>query len=122
MRNPIPPYAKGMMGEDRACEYLQKKGMVLLARRYRSLYGEIDLIMQEGVAVVFVEVKSRSNGGRGSGLLSITPAKQKRLLQTASLYLAEQKINPQVRFDAIEITPAGISHIPNAFDASSVFW
>ena len=110
------PYFKGLQGEDLACEYLQKKGMVLLKRRYRSLYGEIDLIVEDGDTLVFVEVKTRSHGGEGAGLLSITPLKQKRLAITASLYMAEQDTNQPVRFDAVEITKKGILHIENAFD------
>ena len=122
MADHISSYAKGLMGEDRACEYLQEKGMVLLTRRYRSLYGEIDLVMQDGNALVFVEVKTRQRGTKGVGLISITPLKQKRLLQTASVYLAGTGNHQPVRFDAIEITPEGIFHIQSAFDASGVVW
>ena len=123
MRNQqISAYAAGRMGEDRACEYLRAKGMVLLTKRYRSHYGEVDLVMQEGDILVFVEVKTRAKGTIGTGLIAITPAKQKRLSQTASMYLAEKGVNPVVRFDAVEITPMGIVHVQNAFDASGVPW
>ena len=101
-----------------ACEYLVKKGMVLLQKRYRSLYGEIDLVMREKETLVFVEVKVRKNSRYGSGLEAIHGQKQKRLIQTAGLYLSEKRIDSPVRFDAIEITPEGITHIPGAFDAS----
>ena len=111
-------YKKGLAGEDRACEYLEKKGMVLLERRYRSLYGEIDLVMQDGEILVFVEVKARKNSRYGTGLEAITLGKQKRLLQTAALYLAQTGHNAPVRFDAVEVMPEGITHIANAFEAS----
>ena len=122
MRKPTTAYAKGVMGEDRACEYLQAKGMVLLHRRYRSLYGEIDLVMQAEDCIVFAEVKARGRGRSGDGLIAVTPAKQKRILQTAEAYLAEHGAACAVRFDVIEITPEGILHIPCAFDASDMTW
>ena len=49
--------AFGRMGEDRACLYLEEKGMVLVTRNFRCKHGEIDLIMKDGSVFVFVEVK-----------------------------------------------------------------
>lgn len=120
MNDPASAYQKGLVGEDLASEYLQKKGMVLLAKRYRSLYGEIDIIARDGSTLVFVEVKMRSRGKQGTGLIAIAPWKQKRLMQTASIYLAEHPPQGAVRFDAIEITSDGVIHISNAFDTSTV--
>lgn len=117
----ITPYAKGWMGEARACEYLENRGMVLLERRYRSPYGEIDLVMRDGDTLVFVEVKARSRGRRGDGLAAIIPKKQSRMVQTALQYIGEHKSVCTMRFDAIELTPEGVVHIPNAFEASGVF-
>lgn len=116
----INAYAKGMLGEARACEYLQQRGMVLLEKRYRSPFGEIDLVMREGEWLVFVEVKTRQKAGQGRGLEAITPAKQRRLVQTALCYLAEHPADCPIRFDALEITPDGILHLPNAFEAGMV--
>ena len=48
--------AFGRMGEDRACLYLEEKGMVLVTRNFRCKHGEIDLIMKDGSVFVFVEV------------------------------------------------------------------
>ena len=119
---PVSAYAKGWMGEDVACAYLQKKGMILLSRRYRSLFGEIDLVMQDGETLVFVEVKARGTTCVGTGLYAITPAKQKRMLKAASLYLAEHGCNAPVRFDAVEVTAAGPLHVQGAFDATDAEW
>ena len=118
----ISAYAKGWMGEDAACAYLQNKGMILLSRRYRSLFGEIDLVMQDGETLVFVEVKARAKARPGTGLYAITPAKQKRMLKAAALYLAEHDCNSPARFDAVEVTASGILHIPGAFDATDAEW
>ncbi|MEA5014679.1 MAG: YraN family protein [Candidatus Limiplasma sp.] len=114
-------YAKGLTGEEKALEYLMKRGMAPLERRYHSPYGEIDLIMQDGDAIAFVEVKARSAGRRGAGLCAITKAKQRRLVQTALAYIAQHRPECPLRFDALEITPQGIVYVKNAFDAGADF-
>lgn len=113
------PYAKGLKGEERALEYLTQRGMAPLARRYHSPYGEIDLIMRDGDAIAFVEVKTRGAGGKGAGLCAITPAKQRRLVQTALAYIAQYQPDCPLRFDALEITPQGIVYVANAFEAGA---
>jgi len=115
-------YAKGLKGEDLAMEHLQAKGMVLVSKRYRSPYGEIDLVMLDGDIIVFVEVKSRTKGDKGSGVASITKAKQRRIIHTASMYMASQQMDMLSRFDAVDISSETIVHIPNAFDASGISW
>ena len=122
MLDRMSAYTKGLIGEDRAAEYLQAKGMILLSRRYRTPYGEIDLIMLDGDMITFVEVKSRIGKDKGSGFASITKKKQKRIVQTASIYMAAHQIDKPSRFDAVEITPEAVVFIPNAFDASGIAW
>ncbi len=117
MNKTVSAYAKGWMGEDRACAYLQDRGMVLLERRYHSPYGEIDLIMQDRNMLVFVEVKTRASGEPGAGLVAITPAKRRKLVQTALCYIAQHTPDAPMRFDAVEISKSGVLHIPNAFEA-----
>lgn len=109
-------YFKGLAGEDVAAEYLGAKGMVLLKKRYHSPFGEIDLVMQDGDILVFVEVKSRPNSRVHSGEYAVNPAKQKRIIQTARCYLAQEQWQGVVRFDILEITADGIRHLPNAFE------
>ena len=109
-------YETGLRGEALAEQYLLNHGMILLCRRFRGGDGEIDLIMQDAAAVVFVEVKSRPSSRTGDGLLAITPGKQRRMLHAAQAYLMERNdFTLQVRFDIVEITRDGILHIPNAF-------
>ena len=108
----------GLRGEDRAEDYLLKMGMKVLARRYRAQDGEIDLVMEDGTAIVFVEVKARPKGMRGDGLRAVTYAKQRRMTHAAQAYLVEHGLLERpVRFDALEITAGGILHVPNAFMA-----
>ncbi len=111
-----PSYQTGLSGEDLALRYLLRKGMLLLAKRYRAADGEIDLIMQEGSCLVFVEVKYRPSGRRGDGLLSISAGKQRRILHAATVFYTKMH-DPalQPRFDVVEITADGIFHLPDAF-------
>jgi putative endonuclease len=110
-------YDKGLAGESCAIQYLTERGMVLLTQRYRSPFGEIDAVMRDGDALVFVEVKARATGGEGAGLLAIGRRKQAKLIKTALQYLAAFGWDGSVRFDVIELTAAGVQHIPYAFEA-----
>ena len=108
-------YAKGLAGESRAVQYLQKKGMRLLHRRYRASGGEIDLVMLDGDTLVFVEVKLRKTGTSGDGLMAVTAKKQRRIINTALFFLEENEHNGAIRFDVVELTADGIQHIRDAF-------
>ncbi len=116
-------YETGVQGELIAEEYLTKKGMICLERRYREKCGEIDLIMKDGEAIVFTEVKARFSAARGTGLMAVTPGKQKRIARAAMLYLMKHKaVRSAVRFDVVEINREGIIHIPNAFQPGGMFF
>jgi putative endonuclease len=108
-------YDKGLAGESRAVQYLEKQGMRLVHRRYRAAGGEADIIMRDGDALVFVEVKLRHTGTSGEGLMAVTVKKQRRIVKTALYYLAEHDHEGPVRFDVVEVTADGIQHIKNAF-------
>lgn len=112
-------YDTGLHGENAAEQYLVQQGMTTVTRRYRGEDGEIDLIMRDGDALVFVEVKSRPHSVAGSGVLAVTASKQKRMLHAATAFLVEHDwLDRPVRFDVVEISRSGILHIPNAFSAS----
>jgi len=109
-------YTSGLQGEQIAQDYLTRQGMVCLGQRCRGESGELDLVMEDGDCVVFVEVKYRPGGRRGSGLLAVTPDKQRRMGRAALKWLVDNdRTGSSVRFDVIEITADGILHIPNAF-------
>lgn len=115
---PERTYEKGIAGENRAITYLQQRGMVLLCRRYRSPFGEIDIVMLDSDTLVFIEVKARVTGREGAGLMAVNWAKQKKIIKTAMQYLAQNNWAGTVRFDVIELTQDGIQHIANAFEAT----
>ena len=108
----------GQAAEQLAATYLQQQGLKLLESNYRSRFGEIDLVMQDGKEVVFVEVRLRSHVGFGGAGASITPAKQQKLARTAEDYLMRHG-QSACRFDAV-LMPAldtrQLEWIRNAFD------
>jgi putative endonuclease len=114
----------GAVFEERACKELLRAGLKLLARNYTTRYGELDLVMRDGEAIVFVEVRHRVRAGHGDALASITATKQGRLIQTAQMWLAT---NPQhahraCRFDVVSydgpVDDARMNWLRNAFDAA----
>ncbi len=113
-------YTGGLQGEQAAEEYLTAKGMTCLARRFRGGDGEVDLIMEDGETIVFVEVKARPKGKEGDGFTAVTPAKQRRITHAAGQYLlSAQCFGRMIRFDVVEITSRGINHVSNAFQPAS---
>ncbi len=117
-------YETGIQGESIAENYLLSKGMKCLERRHRERTGEIDLIMEDGETLVFVEVKARFSARRsGQGLESVNFAKQKRIAKSATLYLMKHGwLRRPVRFDVIEINASEILHIPNAFQPGGMMF
>jgi putative endonuclease len=95
----------GSAAEQAACQYLIKKGLRLIARNYRCKVGEIDLIMQDDAALVFVEVRYRENYFYGTSAETVTYAKQKKIIRCAQFYLQQQRIEDmECRFDVMAIT------------------
>lgn len=103
-----PRHALGQHGEHRALEHLRRRGYQLVARNHRTRHGEIDLIVCDGRALVFVEVKTRRASARaGTPLDAISPAKQAQVRRMAGAWLAQTADRPRVpelRFDAIGVT------------------
>lgn len=112
----------GRRGEELAARYLAERGLRLIARNFRGQRGEIDLVMQDGACMVFVEVRLRGRTDYGSGAESITPAKQQRLIATAWQFLQMQSATSQAaRFDVISICTGGeaprVEWVKDAFQA-----
>lgn len=112
---------KGELGEDKALDYLSKQGLKLVARNYRCRLGEIDLVMNDPVYLIFIEVRSRINTAFGGGLASITYAKRQKIIKTTSHYLLTHKINERqpIRFDVVSIDGQSgeLQWIKDAFNA-----
>ena len=111
----------GRGGEARAEAFLVERGYKLLRRNYRNGPREIDLIMQDGATVVFVEVKARARTDYGTPAEFVTASKRKMLTLAAEAYLIEEcLLDTPARFDVVEVYLGTdrICHIENAFDAS----
>lgn len=81
--------ATGQQGEALAQAYLARRGYEVIAANWRCGEGELDLIMQNGDTLVFVEVRTRRSTLRGLAEESVTPAKQRRLATLAHAYLQQ---------------------------------
>ena len=112
--------SQGAQAEQLAVQYLQQQGLKLIVQNYRSRFGEIDLIMQHGTTVVFIEVRLRRNAGFGGAAASIDARKQQRIISTAQQYLAGLARIPACRFDVVLLDDAegrNMQWLKNAFDA-----
>lgn len=91
-------------GEQLAVDYLTSEGMKILDRNWRCRHGEIDIIAEDGPALVVVEVKTRSSRSHGTALESVRPAKLSRLRMLAAQWLTTQPRTFQtVRVDVIAL-------------------
>jgi putative endonuclease len=110
--------ARGQDAERSACAYLERRGLVLVERNFRTRRGEIDLVMRQGRDLVFIEVRYRSNHRFGGGLESVDAAKRRRLIAAAQEYLQRHGNRCAARFDVVAMDADGrIDWIRNAFDA-----
>ena len=108
---------RGDAGERRACEILRDAGYLIVARNWRTRFGEIDIVARDGETLVFVEVKMRSCEGFGGPEAALTPAKQRRIIAAASEFLAQTRAEVPVRFDLVAIGPGGVRIVRDAFEA-----
>ncbi|XOV87291.1 MAG: YraN family protein [Pseudomonadota bacterium] len=107
---------RGHAGEDAALAYLQNQGLTLVTRNFAGRMGEIDLIMQDGNTLCFIEVRLRNNRNYASGAESITHNKIRKLIKTAQLYIMSHHQPPDInyRFDVVSLG-SGIEWIKHAF-------
>lgn len=108
---------RGHHGETLAAFALRLKGWRIVARRYRSPLGEIDLIARRGNLVAMVEVKARPS--LHQALDSVTPTAQKRIMGSADLWLSRQKdaAKLSIRFDIVAVLPwRWPIHVERAFE------
>ena len=112
-------HAKGQRVEQLAEQYLCQQGLKALQRNYQIRGGELDLIMQDGKVLVFVEVRYRKQSSHGSGADSITATKMQRLRRTAEHFLQHHYGSqvPDCRFDVISASgdPVVFDWLQNAF-------
>ncbi len=113
----------GRWGEEKAAEYLRKKGCKVIGLNYSCRFGEIDIIAEDGAFIVFVEVKLRASASFAAAREAVNSAKQQRLISAAELWLSQNPTSKPARFDVMEVyAPQGalsgdikINRIEDAF-------
>src|SRR4029079_6160696 len=111
----------GKLGEDLACQELERRGYAILARRYRRRGGELDIVARDGQTIVFVEVKTREGCEYGAGAEAVTRVKRRRMASIALDYLSRHRLTDcPCRFDVVSIDMEDqqprIELFQNAFD------
>jgi putative endonuclease len=112
---------RGAAAEALAAQYLQARGLKILARNLRCKAGELDLVCLDGRALAIVEVRQRGSVEFGGALASVTKPKQRKIIRAAQFFLLREKHwrNLSLRFDvlAIEGLPDGTHRIDWVKDA-----
>lgn len=108
--------AIGIEGETQAEKYLKKKKYKIIAKNYKNIIGEIDIVAKQKETIVFVEVKKRETLCFGRPSEAVDENKQQKIRTVALYYLKQHKmLDFPCRFDVIEILGDDINHIENAF-------
>ncbi len=116
----------GLHGEQQAAVFLQERGHTVLARRFRTRLGELDLVTRSGAHLYFVEIKTRSSSEFtaqfGGALEAVDHRKQRRISKLAELFIDRHKLwdlCPHFAVIAIEAVESGtqLRFLPDAFDA-----
>ncbi len=105
---------QGQAGEQRALQYLARHGLTLVEANFSCKCGEIDLILRDGEALVFVEVRQRGGSTHGGAAASITPAKIRRVVRAAQTYLLRFPRVPPCRIDVVAIDGEAIDWLRDA--------
>jgi putative endonuclease len=116
----VAAFRTGLSAESRAAAFLIAKGYRILARRYRTPHGEIDLVVRRRNLLAFVEVKARASLDEAA--YAVTPRQQARIIAAAQIWLMAHPEHGgyDLRFDAMLIAPRRLPHhLMAAFDAST---
>lgn len=123
MKKNLHAWARGRQAEHAALDFLQGCGLKFLGRNYRAARGEIDLILQDGRTVVFVEVRSRADNAWMETVESIDRRKVESIIHASRRYLQQHGIadDTEYRFDVVTLTGKSrapkIEWIKGAFEA-----
>ncbi len=107
----------GAFYEEKACLYLEEKGLKILERNFRIRQGEIDIVAMDRGTLVFAEVKYRKNGAKGLPQEAVDRKKQRQISKIALFYLSFRhlSLSTPCRFDVVAICGDEINWIPDAF-------
>ena len=121
----------GNFGENEACIFLKRNGYKILKRNYVANGYEIDIVAENSDYLVFVEVKTRTEGHENPKeprpASSVTPEKQRKIISAAKAYIGFAHPKKQIRFDIIEVIASkdkkvkSFSHLIGAFNADTAY-
>ena len=114
------PKELGDRGEQIAAIFLQKEGYKILERNWYYDHKEIDIIAQQGDEIVIVEVKTREGDYFEEPWEAVSTGKIRNLVEVADVWLNQEKIDLETRFDVISIIFSDdvtyeLTHFPGAF-------
>ena len=115
----VAAFRLGLSAESRAALLLIAKGFRIVARRWKTPFGEIDIVARRRHDLVFVEVKARER--LDDAAEAVTERTRHRIVAAAEMWLARRPQDAQcaIRFDVILVAPGKLPrHIVNAFDAT----
>jgi putative endonuclease len=115
----VAAFKLGLSAESRAAMFLIAKGHRIVARRWKTPFGEIDIVARRRGALVFVEVKARERVDDAAE--AVTERTRRRIVAAAELWLARHPDDAQrtISFDVMLVAPGKMPrHIANAFDTS----
>ena len=116
----VAAFRTGLSAEIRAAAYLMAKGYRIMAKRFRTPYGEIDIVARRRSLLVFVVVKARAS--LDDAAYAVTPRQQQRIIDAAQAWLMAhpEHADFDLRFDVMLIAPRHLPrHLSAAFDAST---
>ena len=116
----VAAFRTGLSAEARGAALLMAKGYRILAKRFRTPHGEIDIIARKRNLVAFIEVKARAS--LDDAAYAVTPRQQRRIIDAAQAWLMAHPDHAEfeLRFDAILVAPRSLPHhLVAAFDAST---
>ena len=116
----VKAFRLGLSAESRAAMLLVAKAYRIVARRWKTPFGEVDIVARRRRTLVFVEVKARDR--IDDGLEAVTERSRRRIVAAAEAWLARHPddVNAEIRFDVIVVAPGKVPfHIANAFDATA---
>jgi putative endonuclease len=110
----------GELGERIAERWLRRQGWRVVQRRFRSGHRDIDLVVEQGDLVVFVEVKARRGAEFGDPVEAVNWSKQRQLVRSASVWIDRHgRPSESYRFDVVGVLVEGervrVRHVANAF-------
>lgn len=115
----VAAFQTGLSAESRAAAFLMAKGYRILAKRFRTPHGEIDIVARRRNLLAFIEVKARASLDEAA--YAVTPCQQQRIIDAAQGWLMAhpEHADFELRFDAMLIAPRRLPrHLLAAFDAS----